>query len=142
LRGQKTISTPTQNNDFEPSSSWADSGNATPEAAAGTFAWAIKTGNKEKLAEITIIESGPANANQAALVEEISKGLQPLMSEIEGSRLIFTDNAVPDEVTCWFQSQFKDGHTMVSPLTLKHVGNTWKVKLISGGEKTGIQTGQ
>ena len=142
LSGQKTISTPTQNNDFEPSSSWADSGNATPEAAAGTFAWAIKTGNKEKLAEITIIESGPANANQAALVEEISKGLQPLMSEIEGSRLIFTDNAVPDEVTFWFQSQFKDGHTMVSPLTLKHVGNTWKVKLISGGEKTGIQTGQ
>jgi len=53
---------------------------------------------------------------------------QPLISEIEASRLVFTENTTPDEVTLWFQNHFNDGHTLFSPLTLKHVGDQWKVK--------------
>ena len=109
-----------------PSSAWADAGSATPEAAAGTFAWAVKEGNKDRLAEVLMLKADQTNANEA--VDVISKMFQPLISEIEASRLVFTENTTPDEVTLWFQNQFNDGHTLFSPLTLKHVGDQWKVK--------------
>jgi RNA polymerase sigma factor (sigma-70 family) len=130
---QQTASAP----DFQPSSSWTDSGNATPEAAADTFAWAIKTGNKEKLAEVLVFEAGQANTNQAPTVEDVAKDFQSLMSEIDASRLVLTDNSAPDQVTFWYQSRFKDGHTLVSPLTLQRFGNSWRVKLILGGDEAG-----
>jgi RNA polymerase sigma factor (sigma-70 family) len=142
LGRQKTVPASSQTGDFEPSTAWVDAGNATPEAAAETFSWAIRAGNQDKLAEVVMFEPDPADTNSTAAVEAMSNVLEPLMSEIEKSKLILTENPAPDEVTFWYQSQFKDGHTMVSPLTLKHVGNTWKVKLISGGEKNEIQTGQ
>jgi len=123
--------------DFQPSSAWTDSGNATPEAAAGTFAWAIKTGNADKLAEVLVFEAGQANTNQAPTVEDVAKDFQSLMSEIDASRLVLTDRSAPDQVTFWYQSRFKDGHTLVSPLTLQHVGNSWRVKLILGGDEVG-----
>jgi len=119
---------------FEPSSAWADAGNATPEAAVGTFAWAIKVGNKDKLAEIVIFEPEQANTNLVTLVEEMSKDFQVLLSGIEASRLVFKDDPAPDEATLWFQDRFTDGHTTVAPLTLKRFGNQWKVKLIVGGD--------
>jgi hypothetical protein len=135
LGRQKTAPASSQIGDFEPSTAWADAGNATPEAAAETFSWAIRTGNKDKLTDVVMFESDPADTNSAAVVEAMAKALEPLMSEIEKSKLILTENPAPDEVTFWFQSQFKDGHTMVSPLTLKHVGGNWKVKLTpSGGQ--------
>jgi hypothetical protein len=66
------------------------------------------------------------------LVDDVSKGLQPLFSQIESSRLVFTENTTPDEVTLWFQSQFNDGHTLFSPVTLKRAGGQWKVVVILG----------
>jgi hypothetical protein len=119
--------------EFQPSSAWVDSGNATPEAAAATFAWAIKTGNKDKLAEVLASEPGQANTNLAPVVEDITKDFQPLMAAIDASRLILTDDSQPDQVTYWYQSRFKDGHTVVSPITLQRVGDSWRVKLIVGG---------
>jgi RNA polymerase sigma factor (sigma-70 family) len=130
---QQTTSAP----DFEPSSSWTDSGTATPEAAAGTFAWAIKTGNKDKLAEVLVFETAQAAMNRAPTVEEVSRDFQALMSEIEASRLVLTDDTTADQVTFWYQSRFKDGHTMVSPLTLQRVGGSWKVRLVLGGDQPG-----
>jgi RNA polymerase sigma factor (sigma-70 family) len=117
---------------FEPSKDWKDAGNQTPETAASTFAWAIMAGNKNKLAEVVMIEPDPTGTNSAAFAEEAAKGLQPLMAAIEASRLLFTDSSTPDEVTYWYNNRLKDGHTMVSPLTLKRVGAAWKVKLIMG----------
>ncbi|HWI56434.1 MAG TPA: hypothetical protein VNZ22_04360, partial [Bacillota bacterium] len=117
--------------DFVPSSSWTDSGNATPEAAVNTFAWAMKTGNKDKLAEV-LVGADPAATNAVALIDEVAKGLQPLMSAIDASRLLVTDTNTPDQVTLWFQSRFKDGQTLVSPLTLQRAGSTWKVRLVPG----------
>ncbi|MGO8699025.1 MAG: RNA polymerase sigma factor [Limisphaerales bacterium] len=117
---------------FQPSSTWADAGSATPEAAAGTFAWAIKSGNTDKLAEVLMLEADPASTNAAAFVGDISKGLQPLFAAIESSRLVFTENTAPDEETLWFQSQFNDGHTLFSPLTLKRIGDQWKVMFVEG----------
>lgn len=118
--------------DFIPSTAWADSGTGTPEAAAGTFAWAIKEGNKDKLAEVLTFMQDQTNANTAGFVEDVTKLFLPLMSEIESSRLVFTENPAPDEVTFWYQSRFKDGHTMVSPISVKQVDGQWKVKLIIG----------
>lgn len=118
--------------DFIPSTAWADAGTATPEAVAGTFAWAIKEGNKEKLAEVLTFMQDQTNANTAGFVEDVSKLFLPLMSEIESSRLVFTENPAPDEVTFWYQSRFKDGHSMVSPISVKQVDGQWKVKLIIG----------
>ncbi len=123
--------------DFEPSSSWADSGSGTPEAAAATFAWAIKAGNKDRLAQVLMWEADPSNTNLTALVEDLSGGLRPLMSEVEASRLVFKDNPAPDEVTFWFQSRFKDGQTLVSPLKLKRSGDQWKVEVVVGGNGAG-----
>jgi len=57
------------------------------------------------------------------------------MSEIDASRLVLTDSSAPDQVTFWYQSRFTDGHTMMSPLTLQRIGNSWKVKLILGGDE-------
>jgi hypothetical protein len=121
---------------FEPSSAWADAGNATPEAAVGTFAWAVKVGNKEKLAQVVAFEPEPANANLAALVEQTSKAFQVLLSGIEASRLVFKDNPAPDEVTLWYQDRFPDGHTTVAPLTVKRIGGQWRVKFIFGTGET------
>ena len=129
LGRQKTAPASSQTGNFEPSTAWADAGNATPEAAAETFSWAIRTGNKDKLADVVMFESDPADTNSAAVVEAMSKVLEPLMSEIEKSKLILTENPAPDEVTLWFQSQLKGGKTLVSPLTLQHVDGNWKVKL-------------
>ena len=123
--------------DFQPSSSWADSGNLTPEAAADTFAWAIKHGNKDRLAEVLVFETDPANTNPVPGIEDVAKDFQSLMSEIDSSRLLLTDKSAPDQVTFWYQSKFKDGHTMVSPLTLQQVGTGWKVKLVLGSEEGG-----
>jgi RNA polymerase sigma factor (sigma-70 family) len=142
LSRQKTTPASTQTGDFESSSSWTDAGNATPEAAAQTFSWASRSGNQDKLAEVLMFESEPGETNGTALVEELSKGLQSLMSEIEGSRLILTENPAPDEVTFWYQSRFKDGQTLVSPLTLKRVGDHWKVKLVVGDNLNGMRTGR
>jgi RNA polymerase sigma factor (sigma-70 family) len=122
--------------EFEPSSSWTDSGNATPDAAANTFAWAIRAGDKEKLAQV-LSDPGQLGTNATAFVEDVSKGLQPLMAGIEASRLILTDNSAPDQVTFWYQSRFKDGLTLVSPLTLQLVGSSWKVRLLPGGDADG-----
>jgi len=122
---------------FEPSSAWADAGNATPEAAVGTFAWAIKVGNKDKLAEVVVFEPEQANTNLVALVEETSKGFQVLLSGIEASRLVFKDNPAPDEVTLWFQDRFADGHTSLGPLTVKRFGEHWRVKFVVGAEEAG-----
>jgi RNA polymerase sigma factor (sigma-70 family) len=134
LGRQKTAPALIQTGDFEPSTAWADAGNATPEAAAKTFSWAIRAGNQDKLAEV-VIGPEPGDSNAAAFIEEVCKGLQPLMSEVEKSKLILTENPAPDEVTFWFQSQLNGGKTMVSPLTLKRVGGNWKVKLTpSGGQ--------
>lgn len=72
------------------------------------------------------------DVNAAGFVEDVSKLFLPLMSEIESSRLVFTENPAPDEVTFWYQSRFKDGHTMVSPISVKQIGGQWKVKLIIG----------
>jgi len=120
--------------DFQPSSSWSDSGNATPEAAADTFAWAIMTSNKDKLAEVLVFETGQTNTNPPA-VDEVAKDFQSLLSQIDASKLILTDSSAPDQVTLWFQSRFKDGHTLVSPLTLQRIGNSWKVRLVLGGDE-------
>lgn len=120
--------------EFTPSAAWTDAGNATPEAAATTFAWAIKEGNKEKLAEVLMFMQDQTNATSAGFVADIAKGFLPLMSEIESSRLVFTENPAPDEMTFWYQSRFKDGHTMMSPLTVKQIGGQWKVKMIAGPE--------
>jgi RNA polymerase sigma factor (sigma-70 family) len=121
--------------DFQPSSSWTDSGNATPEAAADTFAWAIKTGRTDKLADVLVFETDQTNTNRLPTAEIVSKDFQSLMSEIDASRLLLTDDSVPDQVTFWYQSRFKDGHTLVSPLTLQRVDSSWRVKLIPGGDE-------
>lgn len=128
--------------EFEPSASWADSGNSTPEAAAGTFAWAIKSGNQSRLADVLALENDPGNTNATPSATDIFQVLQPLISEIDSSRVIATDTSVPDEVTYWFQNRFKDGNSLVSPLTVKRVGNAWKVKMIVGPTKTGVQMGE
>lgn len=122
---QQAISTP----EFQPSSAWSDSGNSTPEAAADTFAWAMKSGNADKLSEV-LWKPDSGDTNTAVVIDALSKGLQTVMSEIEASRLILTDQTSPDQVTFWYQSRFKDGRTLVSPLTLLRAGDTWKVKLV------------
>jgi RNA polymerase sigma factor (sigma-70 family) len=122
---------------FEPSSSWTDAGNATPEAAADTFAWAIKTTNLNRLAEVLVFETDQTDTNRLLRVEDVTKDFQPLMSEIEASRLILTDDSIPDQVTYWYQSRLKDGHTMVSPITLRRVDGNWRVKLTLGGPMLG-----
>jgi cell division protein FtsB len=122
---------------FEPSSSWADAGNATPEAAVETYAWAIKAGNKDKLAEVLMFEPEQTNTNPVALAEELSQGLQPLISGIEASRLLFKDYPAPDEVTLWFQDRFTNGLTLVAPVTLKRFSDQWKVKLVVGAGEAG-----
>jgi hypothetical protein len=121
--------------DFQPSSAWTDSGNATSEAAAATFAWAIKTGNMDKLEEVLVYETDQANTNRLPTVEDVAKDFHVMMSDIEASRLVLTDNSAPDQVTFWYQGRFKNGHTMVSPLTLQRVGNSWRVKLVLGGDE-------
>ena len=83
LGRQKTAPASSQTGNFEPSTAWADAGNATPEAAAETFSWAIRTGNKDKLADVVMFESDPADTNSAAVVEAMSKVLEPLMSKLK-----------------------------------------------------------
>ncbi len=119
--------------DFEPSSSWSDSGNATPQAAASTFAWAVKTGRTDKLAEL-LFEADPTTPSTRAAAEQLVPGLQFFMTEIDSSRLVFADDTAPDQVTFWFQSRFKDGHHLVSPLTLRRVVDGWKVALLPGSK--------
>jgi len=127
--------------EYEPSASWIDSGDATPEAAASTFAWAVRSGNGNRLAEILEFESEQGITNSAALAEQLASGLQPLMSEIDASRLLVKDDTTPDEVTLWFQSRLSDGQSLVSPLTLKRVGDNWKIKLIIGRGESGVLSG-
>ena len=70
--------------DYEPSTSWADAGTATPEAAAQTFAWALKAGNKERLADILMSGTDQPTTNLTELAGIISEGLQPVMSDVLG----------------------------------------------------------
>lgn len=53
LLAQKTL--PSRAEDFQPSTAWTDSGAATPEAAANTFAWAAMTGDTNRLADLLIV---------------------------------------------------------------------------------------
>jgi hypothetical protein len=126
-----------QASEFEPSAAWADVGNATPESAAETFSWAIKTGNVDKLAAV-LVQPGNAAGNAATSVAEIAQGLGPFLSQIEASRLLVADSPTPDETTYWFQNRLTGGETIISPLTLTRVGNQWKVRLVLGGDKTGV----
>jgi len=119
---------PKQAGDYEPSTSWTDSGSATPEAAAGTFAWAAKTGNTNKLAEILIVPE-EVGTNTEEFLGAMSMILQPAVSKIKGARLVSMDKPAPDEVTFVFENVLADGNTQLSPLTLKQVGGNWKVKL-------------
>ena len=80
--------------EFQPSSSWSDSGNATPEAAADTFAWATRTGNKDRLADVLMFETDQANTNRAPTVEDVARDFRALMSEIDASRLVLTDRVM------------------------------------------------
>jgi hypothetical protein len=119
---------PGEAGDFEPSSSWADAGSATPEAAAGTFAWAVKTWNTNKLAEVLLLPE-EAGTNTAEIVMGLAIILQPGLAQIKASRLVSVDRTVPDEVTFLFQNQLNNGDVQTGPLTLKRIGNDWKVKL-------------
>jgi len=128
LDRQKSGATPGEAGDFEPSSSWADAGLATPEAAAGTFAWAAKTLNTNKLAEVLLLPES-AGTNSAEIVMGLAIILQPGLAQIKASRLVSVDRTVPDEVTFLFQNQLSNGDVQTGPLTLKRVGTDWKVKL-------------
>ena len=134
---QLATSSSGQASEFEPSAAWADVGNATPESAAETFSWAIKSGNVDKLAEV-LVQPENAAGNAAASAAEVAQGLKPFLAQIESSRLLVADNPTPDETTYWFQSRLTGGETIISPLTLNRVGNQWKVKLVVGGDKTGV----
>jgi hypothetical protein len=134
---QPATSSSGQASEFEPSAAWADVGNATPESAAETFSWAIKTGNVDKLAEVLAQPENPAG-NAAASLAEVAQGLKPFLAQIEASRLLVADSPTPDETTYWFQNRLTGGETIISPLTLNRVGNRWKVKLVWGGDKTGV----
>lgn len=125
-RNQGTDSNQTA--DFEPSTSWSDAGTATPEAAAGTFAWAVKTGNTNRLAEV-MIWPDEVGTNAAKFLQAMSMILQPTISRIKGSRLVAVTNSPPDEVSLLFQNQLEGGEVQTSPLTLVRVGANWKVKL-------------
>jgi RNA polymerase sigma factor (sigma-70 family) len=117
-----------QSGDFEPISSLADAGSATPEAAAETFSWAVITGNTDKLAEV-LIWPEEVGTNTVEFLGVMSAILQPAISKIKASRLVSTDTTAPDEVTLLFQNQIGDGTTEMSPLTLKQIGGNWKVRL-------------
>jgi RNA polymerase sigma factor (sigma-70 family) len=126
LLAQKTATSHTDA--FEPSASWRDSGMATPEAAANTFAWAARTGNTSRLSEVLIVPPGVGTNNEEFLVA-MSLILHPAVAKIEGSRVVSTDNSVEGEITYLFQNQLVDGNTEMSPLTLKQVDGNWKVEL-------------
>jgi hypothetical protein len=123
---QKTASNSAER--FEPNTSWVDSGTATPEAAASTFAWAVKTGNTNRLAELLVVP-GEAGTNTEELIRAMSLILYPAVAKIKASRLISTDTSADGEVTCLFQNQLAGANTEMSPLTLKQVDSNWKVKL-------------
>ena len=129
--GQRAPIGPAEAQAFEPSASWTDAGNATPQTAAETFCWAIKAGNAQRLAAVLLPPEG-SDGSTSAPSSEVAKGLEPLLSQIEASRLLVADSPAPDETTLWFQSRLKGGETLTSPLTLKRVGNEWKVKLSVG----------
>lgn len=126
LLAQKTA--PNQAERFEPSTSWTDSGTATPEAAANTFAWAAMTGNTNRLAEVLIVPE-EVGTNTEEFLGAMSLILHPAVAKIKGSRLVSTDTSVAGEVTYLFQNQLVDDNTEMSPLTLKQVDGNWKVKL-------------
>ena len=123
---QKTASNSAER--FEPNTSWVDSGTATPEAAASTFAWAVKTGNTNRLAELLVVP-GEAGTNTEEFIRAMSLILYPAVAKIKASRLISTDTSADGEVTCLFQNQLAGANTEMSPLTLKQVDSNWKVKL-------------
>ena len=128
LDRQKSGATPGEVGNFEPSSSWTDEGIATPEAAAGTFAWAVKTWNTNKLADVLLLPE-EAGTNTAEIVMGLAIILQPGLAQIKASRLVSVDRTVPDEVTFLFQNQLSNGDVQSGPLALKRVGTDWKVKL-------------
>jgi hypothetical protein len=113
---------------FEPSSTWSDVGNASPEAAASTFAWAITAGDERRLLDVGIFSEQNSNEASGARIVEV---LRPLFSQVEASRLVFSDNTSPGEVTFWFQSRLRGGKTLVSPMVVKQVGDGWKVTMVS-----------
>jgi hypothetical protein len=131
LGKEESPSTTGEDKGFEPSASWADAGNATAESAAETFCWAILTGNSARLAEV-LIQPEDSNKDATVFVSEVSQVLEPLLSQIEASRFLVADTVAPDEKTYWFQNRLKGGETLISPLTLKRVGDQWKVKLSQG----------
>jgi RNA polymerase sigma factor (sigma-70 family) len=119
---------PAEAEGFEPSTAWADSGTATPEAAANTFAWAAMTRNTNRLADVLIVPE-EAGTNIEEFLGAMSLILHPAVAKIKGSRLVFTETSTNGEVTYLFQNQLADGNTEMSPLTLKQVDGNWKVKL-------------
>ena len=133
---------PNQADGFEPSTSWTDSGTATPEAAANTFAWAVKTENTNRLAEVLIVPE-EVGTNAAEFLGAMSLILQPALAQIKASRLVSTDKPAPEEVTYLFQNQLADGSTQMSSLTLKQIDGNWKVKLpFVRDDKSGTRASQ
>lgn len=126
LLAQKTF--PSQADDFQPNTAWRDAGTATPEAAASTFAWAVMSGNTNRLAEVLIIPE-EVGTNAGEFLGAMSLILHPAVSKIKGSRVVSTEASTAGEVTYLFQNQLADGNTEMSPLTLKQMDGNWKVKL-------------
>jgi RNA polymerase sigma factor (sigma-70 family) len=126
LLAQRTVLN--QAEGFKPSTSWMDSGAATPEAAANTFAWAAMTGNTGGLSEVLVVPD-EAGTNTEKFLGAMSLILHPTVAKIKGSRVVSTDTSVDGEVTYLFQNQLVDGNTEMSTLTLQRFGSTWKVKL-------------
>lgn len=114
--------------DYEPSSAWSNTGTGTPEAAAGTFAWAVKTGSAEALADVLVLPE-EVGTNTAEFLDAMSLVLQPAILKIEGSRLVSTETLASDEVALLFENRLTNGGTELSPLTLKQVDGQWRVKL-------------
>ena len=126
LLAQRAV--PAEAEGVQPSTAWADSGTATPEAAANTFAWAAMTGNTNRLADVLIVPE-EVGINIDEFMGAMSLILHPAIAKIKGSRLVFTETSTHGEVTYLFQNQLADGNTEMSPLTVKQVDGNWKVKL-------------
>jgi len=118
--------------DFVPKASLRDTGLASPEATIQTFLWSMSQGDINRLQQCVL----PGGLPPEAFSESNRKDMLKTGQSLVGFRITERKDISPEEVLLGVfvigMSSAEEGE--VAPMTLKRIGNEWKMTMAAPGK--------
>lgn len=122
--------------EFTPSAEWSDAGVASPEAAAETLLWTLRTGNAARFHQMVQWQvMGPdVNVNNVGFRPEIVEplvvqALTTFITQLQGGRILSIESLSPDGVVVQFELTRQNAQVLSKTAIFARQDAAWKVAL-------------